>query len=51
MIERGKQLTVSSQFDEQASNPDEVELIMLQQVKESSSLRIDMSLLEMKVEL
>jgi hypothetical protein len=35
MIERGKQLTVSSQFDEQASNPDEVETARLAQVNES----------------
>ena len=51
MVECGNHLAVSSQFDELASSTDEVELIMLRQVKESSSLRIDMSILEMKVEL
>jgi len=51
MVECGNHLAVSFQFEDMASSTDEVELIMLRQVKESSSLRIDMSILEMKVEL
>ncbi len=51
MVEFGNQLTVSSQFEGLDSSPDRVELIMLKQVKESSSLRIGMSMLEMKLEL